>query len=164
MLFSFFPNLFFILILCVVTVTDLRDRRIPDAAIIAAILVKIGHTILCWSLGKSIGSLNMEELVLAEVLLPLLADGLAVSLPLLLLVLLIEKLWKKEAIGGGDIKLIFVTGLYLGWEKNLWMLLLACVIGVVAGIIWAREKDCTEEKIFPFGPMIAIATLICMGI
>ncbi len=157
MLFSLFPNLILILILCIVTITDLRDQRIPDSAIVAAILAKIGHTVICWYL-------NVENLVFTEVLLQLFIDGLAVSLPVLLLILLIEKIWKKEAMGGGDIKLIFVTGLYLGWEKNLWMLLLACVIGAVAGIVKAREKDCEEAEVFPFGPAIAIATVICMGI
>lgn len=157
MLFSLFPYLFLFLILCVVTITDLREQRIPDSAIVVAILVKIGHTVVCWCL-------NVENLVLTEVLLQLLFNGLAVSLPVLLLTLVIEKLWKKEAMGGGDIKLIFVTGMYLGWEKNLWMLLIACVIGAVVGMLKARGKDDTEEAYFPFGPMIAIATVLCMGI
>lgn len=161
MLLSLFPYLFLILILCVVTITDLRDQRIPDSAIIVAILVKIGHTVIIWSLSS--GTRYMEKTALTEVLLQLFIDGLAVSLPVLLLVLLIEKLWKKEAMGGGDIKLIFVTGLYLGWEKNLWMLLIACMIGAVVGVLKSRDKDGKEEY-FSFGPMIAIATVFCMWI
>jgi prepilin signal peptidase PulO-like enzyme (type II secretory pathway) len=79
-----------------------------------------------------------------------------------LLILAIEKIWQKEALGGGDIKLIFVTGMYLGWEKNLWMLLIACMMGAVVGIVRAREKVPKEEAYFPFGPMIAQATVFCM--
>ena len=155
MLLSIFPTLFLILFLYVITIADLCDQRIPDFAILAAILVKVGHAIICWWL-------NVYNLSLEEVLLGLFIDGLVVSLPVLLLILLIEKIWKKEAMGGGDIKLIFVTGMYLGWEKNLWMLLIACMMGAVVGIVRAREKVPKEEAYFPFGPMIALATVFCM--
>lgn len=155
MLFSLFPTLCLILFLCVITISDLREQRIPDYAILAAILAKTGHAIFGWWL-------NEANRALSEVLLQLFTDGLAVSLPVLLLTLSVENRWKKEALGGGDIKLIFVTGMYLGWEKNLWMLLLACVMGAVVGIIKAGKKDAEEEAFFPFGPMIALATVFCM--
>ena len=163
-MFSLFPYLFLFFILCIVTITDLRERRIPDSAIVAAILVKIGYAVMDWKFGNSAVYQNVENSALIKVLLQLFLDGLVVSLPVLLLTLVIEKLWQKEAMGGGDIKLLFVTGLYLGWEKNLWMLLIASMIGVVVGMIKAREKECNEESYFPFGPMIAIATVICMAI
>ena len=163
-MFSLFPYLFLLFILCIETITDLRERRIPDSAIVAAILVKIGYTVMDWVFGNSAVYQNVENPALIKGLLLLLLDGLVVSLPVLLLTLVIEKLWQKEAMGGGDIKLLFVTGLYLGWEKNLWMLLIASMIGVVVGMIKAREKECNEEGYFPFGPMIAIATVICMAI
>lgn len=155
MFFFIFPYLFLFFILCLITIIDLREERIPDCAIFATIIVKIICTLILWILGKAGSSLT-------KVFLKLFLDGLAVSLPVLLLVLLIEKLWKKEVMGGGDIKLIFATGLYLGWEKNLWMLLLACVFGVIIGFIKLREMDSAEEATFPFGPMIAIATMLCM--
>ena len=155
MLLSIFPTLFLILFLYVITIADLCDQRIPDFAILAAILVKAGHAVFAWWL-------NEENQALSVVLLQLFIDGLVVSLPVLLLILLIEKIWKKEALGGGDIKLIFVTGMYMGWEKNLWMLLIACMMGAVVGIVRAREKVTKEEAYFPFGPMIALATVFCM--
>ena len=46
---------------------------------------------------------------------------------LLLVVLLYEKLRRVDAMGGGDLKLLFLTGLYLGWLENLLGLLLACL-------------------------------------
>jgi leader peptidase (prepilin peptidase)/N-methyltransferase len=155
MLLSIFPTLFLILFLYVITLADLCDQRIPDFAILAAILVKAGHAVFAWCL-------NEENQALSVLLLQLFIDGIAVSLPVLLLILLIEKIWQKEALGGGDIKLIFVTGMYLGWEKNLWMLLIACMMGAVVGIVRAREKVTKEEAYFPFGPMIALATVFCM--
>ena len=42
------------------------------------------------------------------------------------------------------------------------MLLIACMMGAVVGIVRAREKVTKEEAYFPFGPMIALATVFCM--
>ena len=52
--------------------------------------------------------------------------GLAVAGCVLLLVLGMEKLLGREAMGGGDIKLLFLTGLFLGWKRNLLCLVAAC--------------------------------------
>ena len=75
-------------------------------------------------------------------------------------------------MGGGDIKLIFVTGLYLGWESNLLMILVACMVGIVVGLAQGQGRtteEASEElegemegNYFPFGPAIAIATVVCL--
>ena len=150
-------SLFFICILYLVTITDLCDQIIPDGAILVAIVVKVIHSCVGWYYGWFGNIAYMEKPALVKVLLGLLLDGLSVSLPLLLLTLLMEKLWKKEAMGGGDIKLIFVTGLYLGWKNNLLMMLVACIVGIIVGLI--QTKD---ESYFPFGPSIAIAAVFCL--
>ena len=81
--------------------------------------------------------------------------GLAVAGGLWLFVLAAEKLLKKEAMGGGDLKLLFVTGLFLGWKGNLFCLVLACLIGIVWGVAAARRKK--ESGPIPWGPSIALA-------
>jgi len=70
-LFSLFPYLFLFFILCIVTITDLRERRIPDSAIVAAILVKIGYTVMDWVFGNSAVYQNVENSALIKVLLQL---------------------------------------------------------------------------------------------
>jgi prepilin signal peptidase PulO-like enzyme (type II secretory pathway) len=62
-------------------------------------------------------------------------------------------------MGGGDIKLIFLIGLYLGWEKTLLTLLLACIIGIIGGSIQLRKQ---EDVYFAFGPYIAIAAVLSL--
>lgn len=57
------------------------------------------------------------------------------------------------AVGGGDIKLLFLTGLFLGWQKNLLCLLLACVIGILWGLVRAKRG----QQGLPWGPGIALA-------
>ena len=59
------------------------------------------------------------------------------------------------ALGGGDIKLLFLTGLFFGWKGNLLCLVLACVVGIVWGLAgkWRGEA-------IPWGPSIAVGAWI----
>lgn len=140
----------FVCILYLVSMTDLYEQIIPDSALLVAILIRI------------IYFLFVEEFQWTG-LLGLFIDGIAISLPLLFLVLLMEKIWKKEAMGGGDVKLIFVTGMYIGWAENLLALFFACMIGIIVGIIQIKKSGNKEESVyFPFGPAIAAGTVISM--
>lgn len=140
-------HLVFLCILFLVSLTDIYEQIIPDSCLVVAIVARVLYYFVIEGFEK--GSFFT-----------LIVDGFSVALPLLLLTLLLEWLWKKEAMGGGDIKLIFVTGLYLGWANNLLMMLVSCIVGIVIGMIQARKED--AESYFPFGPSIAIATVFCM--
>ena len=73
---------------------------------------------------------------------------------MLLVSLVFDKLTGKESLGGGDIKLFFMTGLYLSsaWDI-LFYLILSCLFGL--GFAFFRK-----EKRVPFGPAIAAACFI----
>jgi len=74
---------------------------------------------------------------------------------LLAVSLIFEKVTGKEGLGGGDIKLFFVTGLYFGPWTGLVHLILSCIVGLICvGIMKAKK--------IPFGPAISIAAYICM--
>lgn len=79
----------------------------------------------------------------------------------LLLVLGMEKLLGREAMGGGDIKLLFLTGLFLGWKRNPLCLVAACFIGIVWGLL---QKKRGGGEAIPWGPSIALGawlTALC---
>lgn len=59
------------------------------------------------------------------------------------------------AVGGGDIKLLFLTGLFFGWKGNLLCLVLACVVGIVWGLAGKRRGEA-----IPWGPSIAVGAWI----
>jgi leader peptidase (prepilin peptidase) / N-methyltransferase len=65
--------------------------------------------------------------------------------------------FKKESMGGGDIKLLFIFGLFLGWEMAIIAIFLASFIGLPISIIILKVK---KENIIPFGPFLAIASII----
>ena len=92
-----------------------------------------------------------------------LLGGFAVGGGLLAFVLLYEKLRRVEAMGGGDLKLLFVTGLWLGWAKNLLCLLLACLFGIAFGLATQKRRAAQENaKLFPWGPSICAAGIVTM--
>ena len=83
-------------------------------------------------------------------------SGLAVAAGLLVMVLLFEKLLKREAMGGADIKLVAVLGLHFGLLQTLYLLIVACIVGLLGAAI--LKKGFGRE--FPFGPSLAIAAWI----
>ena len=95
----------------------------------------------------------------AKVALDDLIGGIGIAGLLLAVVLVFEKIKGIEAMGGGDIKLIFMTGIFLGWRANLLCLFLACIIGIVFGLVFRSEDG---DRTFPWGPSIELAAVICM--
>lgn len=65
--------------------------------------------------------------------------------------LLMDRILKKESLGGGDIKLLFMVCLYTGPFKGLLLLFLSCLIGLFFVVL-------LKERKIAFGPSISIAT------
>jgi leader peptidase (prepilin peptidase)/N-methyltransferase len=88
-----------------------------------------------------------------------LKGGFLIALPLLGFVLLADKVSGRETMGGGDIKLFFTVGLYLGLPLNLLNLIFSCFLGVLFGLS-GRFKKASDENSpeIPFGPAIAAGT------
>lgn len=80
---------------------------------------------------------------------------------MLVLSLLMDHILQKESLGGGDIKLFAVMGLYLGPVASLFALLLACILGLVFVAISAKGREDFQGMI-PFGPAIAAATFLML--
>ena len=83
--------------------------------------------------------------------------GFGVSFVIFLIFFVLEKLLKKELIGGGDIKFFFGIGLFMGWQLLLLGLFISALIGVVVAIfkkIIKSEKFL--NKVIPFGPYLTI--------
>ncbi|HQP91423.1 MAG TPA: prepilin peptidase [Candidatus Omnitrophota bacterium] len=68
-------------------------------------------------------------------------------------------LFKKESMGGGDIKLLAMIGAFLGWQTALLILPISSLIGAVVGVI---IKIRTKESLIAFGPYLAMAAVICI--
>ena len=66
-------------------------------------------------------------------------------------------MFDKESMGDGDIKLMAVIGLALGWLNSLVTLVFASVIGLIFSLIIIKRN---KEGIIPFGPFLIIGSLL----
>lgn len=82
-----------------------------------------------------------------------LVSAVGVGLLILLISLVFDKLTGKESLGGGDIKLLFMTGLYMRPGVTLFNLMLSCFVGLFIALGLKKDK-------IPFGPSISIAVFL----
>ena len=68
--------------------------------------------------------------------------------------LLGNKMLKKESLGGGDIKMMFVFGLVLDPLLGALSIFLASVIALPISLILLKKQ---RERVIPFGPFLLIA-------
>ncbi len=82
---------------------------------------------------------------------------------LFIIALLGDWLFKKESMGGGDIKLAAMLGAFLGWQKVLLVFISSAAIGLVVSVVMmAFSARMRRERIIPFGPFIATAAMIAV--
>ena len=67
---------------------------------------------------------------------------------------------KGRAIGGGDVKLMAVCGLVLGWKLVLLAFFLGCILGSVIHII--RMKAFGADRVLAMGPYLSLGVLLAV--
>ena len=63
------------------------------------------------------------------------------------------------AIGGGDIKLIFVLGLWLGTGQLYVTILIGLVLGGLAALLLLITRQRSRRDFFAYGPWFALPAL-----
>ena len=71
-------------------------------------------------------------------------------------------IFKKEAMGGGDVKLAAMIGAFLGWRYIVISLFLGFFLGALTGIILILSKIKSREDTVPFGPFIVLGSFITL--
>ncbi len=67
---------------------------------------------------------------------------------------------KGRGIGGGDMKLMAVCGLFLGWKEIILAFCLGCIIGSVVHIIRMRVTKC--DHVLALGPYLSVGVVLAM--
>jgi len=70
-----------------------------------------------------------------------------------------ELIFKKEAMGGGDVKLMAMIGSFLGWKLVLLTFFIAPIFGAGVGII-KKLKDGSQT--IAYGPYLSMAALVAL--
>ena len=73
---------------------------------------------------------------------------------------LAQLIFKKEALGGGDVKLGAVMGLLLGWKAFLLSMLVATVLASVVLLILQKATHGQKGKEYPFAPFLVLGCLV----
>ena len=136
--FDLLNQLGLVCILYGLSLCDLKTYEIPDGFILLG---------LVWWL--------VFSLILGNNIVYGLVSGLIISGAVYLISLVMDKVLKKESMGGGDIKLLFLVGLNIGLLASVFNLILSCIFGLLLILVLKKEK-------IPFGPAISLATYISM--
>lgn len=87
--------------------------------------------------------------------------GVAIGGGVLLLIGVIgERILGKEAMGGGDIKLMAGIGAFVGPGKIIWILFLSSLLGAIAGGIMRLIGKNKKWQPIPFGPFISLGSIL----
>lgn len=158
----------FAIVCCLIVVffVDLDHYIIPDetVAIIAAagVLLDLLHMV---QRGGVIGVVFEERLSLGlsyRVVLPASLVGMAVGAGVFLAIAFgAERVFKRPAMGWGDVKLAGAMGAVLGpGYQFLTYFLLSVIIGAVVGLVVMLLGLRGRRDYVPFGPMMAVAGVV----
>jgi leader peptidase (prepilin peptidase)/N-methyltransferase len=74
-----------------------------------------------------------------------------------------EKLRGVEAMGLGDVKMMFMVGAFLGWRLTILTILLAAFTGSLAGIaVMLRKGRRDMQMMLPFGIFLGIGSILAL--
>jgi leader peptidase (prepilin peptidase)/N-methyltransferase len=77
---------------------------------------------------------------------------------LFLIGMLGEFFYKKEVMGGGDVKLMLGVGAFVGVERVLVSIFIASFLASIVGLILILFKKKSKEMYIPFGPFLSLAS------
>jgi leader peptidase (prepilin peptidase)/N-methyltransferase len=136
----------FIAALIVITVIDLYHQIIPDVISLPGIGVGL------------LASLIIPQITFLNSLIGILLGGGS----LFLVATVYQWLFKREGMGGGDVKLLAMIGAFLGWKSVILTILLSSLIGSVTGIIMMVLKGKDFKYAIPFGPFLSLGAVIAL--
>jgi len=140
--------------LIVITFIDLDFQIIPDRITLSGIPIGFlaGSFLLPDPFARS-SLLGMKESLI----------GMITGFGLFYFVALIgSAIFKKEAMGGGDVKMMAMVGALTGWKAVLLTTFLGSLTGSIIGILLIVLKGKDRKAKIPFGPFLALGTIITL--
>ena len=156
---------FFVIFCCLLIVgsfVDLRLHIIPNEITYTGLILAPIASILCVGLHDSSGSLRFFVDSGNQWIASLLASliGIFVSGGLIFLCGVFGKLvFRKDAMGFGDVKLMGVIGGFLGWKLAVATFFIAPFFGLLFGLPRLIFK---KGNVIPYGPFLTLAAFVCL--
>jgi leader peptidase (prepilin peptidase)/N-methyltransferase len=136
----------FVAALIVITVIDLYHQIIPDVISLPGIGVGL------------LASLILPRITFLNSLIGIVLGGGS----LFLVATVYQWLFKREGMGGGDVKLLAMIGAFLGGKAVILTILLGSLIGSIIGIIIMLVKGKNFKYAIPFGPFLSLGAVIAL--
>ena len=74
-----------------------------------------------------------------------------------------EKLRGVEAMGLGDVKMMFMVGAYLGWRLTILTIFVGVLSGSLIGIVlMARQRERDMQMLLPFGVFLGLGSIAAL--
>lgn len=127
--------------LSIISVSDISYYIIPDEVLVFF----TGYFIIILTLSNGVMATLVNML-----------SGFAMFLIMYTIMLIGNFLFKKESLGGGDIKLMFVIGLILSPLPSLFVIFFGSLVALPISLLILIRKN---TKLIPFGPFLLIAFL-----
>ena len=134
----------FVSMLIIIMVSDFNYMIIPDE-----VLLFFGCL-----LALEIGIIDGYKVLISSLI-----NGLIAFAVMYLLKTLGDFMFKKESMGGGDIKLMFIFGLVLGAPLAIISIFIGSLVGLPISLILLSKNS---EHIVPFGPYLSIGAIIIL--
>ena len=134
----------FVSMLIIIMVSDFNYMIIPDE-----VLLFFGCL-----LALEIGIIDGYKVLISSLI-----NGLIAFVVMYLLKTLGDFMFKKESMGGGDIKLMFIFGLVLGAPLAIISIFIGSLVGLPISLILLSKNS---EHIVPFGPYLSIGATIIL--
>jgi leader peptidase (prepilin peptidase)/N-methyltransferase len=133
--------------LLVIFFIDLDHQIIPDVISLPGLAVGLGFSLLPDGIG----------------IMPAFIGLLVGGGSLYAIALLGDWLFRKESMGGGDIKMAAMLGAFLGWQKVLFVFIASAAIGLVVSLVMMLfSARLRETRLIPFGPFLALAAALAV--
>jgi leader peptidase (prepilin peptidase)/N-methyltransferase len=128
-----------------------EPKRLRDCALAAVLSSYVGGALAVMAIWPSLSGHPRLHALWAALL------GMAAGAGLVLLVgTLGREVFRKEAMGFGDVKLMGLLGGFTGWEGVLAGFALACLLGSVVGVYRLIRY---RSRYLPFGPYLVMGSL-----
>ncbi len=141
--------IYYLILICIFLYIGLYDYlyyEISDKLILFSSIFVLIYFIYGWFSG----SFSFYQII----------GNIAVGVAVFMIFLFIILLTKGKGMGGGDMKLVFMIGLILGYPAILYVLFFSFLIGSIVGILLIIIKSKSIKSSIPFAPFLSLSVIL----
>ena len=131
----------FVAVLAAISVVDLEERRVPNRLVLPATAI----------------ALLAQGLLHTDRFLECLLAGAGAALMFLLAILI-----SRNSVGMGDVKLVFLIGVVLGWTLVVAFFVTGVASALVALVLISRQGLGARKQSIPFAPLLALGAVAAL--